>query len=111
MNRIVQPIAYALAAIYLLVDAIFIGLAKPIADWVAGHLVLRKLPATQSAMGLGRRPSRIEEIAGLDQITAALSIPCAFFRSPGSPRTGQTGFGLFGCHWAGSKRSGDIRCR
>lgn len=45
MNRIVQPIAYTLAAIYLLVDAIFIGLAKPIADWVAGHLVLRKLRA------------------------------------------------------------------
>jgi hypothetical protein len=45
VNRIVQPIAYALAAIYLLVDAIFIGLAKPIADWVAGHLVLRKLRA------------------------------------------------------------------
>jgi hypothetical protein len=45
VNRIVQPIAYALAAIYLLVDAIFIGLAKPIADWVAGHLVLRRLRA------------------------------------------------------------------
>ena len=45
MNRIVQPIVYTLAALYLLADAIFMGLAKPIADWVAGHLALRKLRA------------------------------------------------------------------
>jgi hypothetical protein len=45
VNRIVQPIAYTLAAIYLLVDAIFLGLAKPIADWVGSHFVFRRLRA------------------------------------------------------------------
>lgn len=45
MNWIVQPIAYTLAAIYLLTDSIFTGLAKPIADWVASHLALRRLRA------------------------------------------------------------------
>jgi hypothetical protein len=29
----------------LLVDAIFLGIARPIADWVAGHVVLRRLRA------------------------------------------------------------------
>ena len=50
MNRIVQPIAYTLAAIYLLVDAIFLGIAKPIADWVADHVVLRRLRAWISSL-------------------------------------------------------------
>ena len=45
MNRIAQPIAYTLAATYLLVDAIFLSLAKPIADWVADHIVLRRVRA------------------------------------------------------------------
>lgn len=45
MKRILQPLAYTLVAIYLLADALFIGLAKPIADWVAGQIALRKLRA------------------------------------------------------------------
>jgi hypothetical protein len=43
VKRILQPVAYALVAIYLLADALFIGLAKPIADWIAGYLTLKKL--------------------------------------------------------------------
>jgi len=45
VNRIVQPVAYTLAAIYLLADALFIGLAKPMADWIARHIGLKKLRA------------------------------------------------------------------
>ncbi len=45
VKRILQPVAYTLAAIYLLADALFMGLAKPIADWVAGHIALKKLRA------------------------------------------------------------------
>jgi hypothetical protein len=45
VKRILQPVAYALVAIYLLADALFIILAKPIADWVASYLPLMKLRA------------------------------------------------------------------
>ena len=43
MNRILKPITYVLAAVYFLVDAVFIAVAKPVSDWLAKHLVLRKL--------------------------------------------------------------------
>ena len=43
MNRILKPVTYVLAAAYFLVDAVFIAVAKPISDWLAKHLVLRKL--------------------------------------------------------------------
>ena len=43
MNRILRPITYFLAAVYFLVDAVFIAIAKPVSDWLAKHLVLRKL--------------------------------------------------------------------
>jgi len=45
LKRIMQPVVYTLVAIYLLADALFIGLAKPVANWVAGHLALKKLRA------------------------------------------------------------------
>ena len=43
VNRILKPVTYVLAAAYFLVDAVFIAVAKPISDWLAKHLVLRKL--------------------------------------------------------------------
>ena len=45
MNRILKSITYVLAAIYFLVDAVFMGVARPISNWVANHLVLRRLRA------------------------------------------------------------------
>ena len=45
MNRILKPVTYVLAAIYFVVDAAFIVVAKPISTWIAKHLVLRKLRA------------------------------------------------------------------
>ena len=45
MNRILKPVTYVLAAIYFLVDAAFIAVAKPLSNWIAKHLVLRKLRA------------------------------------------------------------------
>ena len=45
MNRILKPVTYVLAAIYFLVDAAFITVAKPLSNWIAKHLVLRKLRA------------------------------------------------------------------
>ena len=43
MNRIWRPVSYFLAVVYLLVDLIFIGVAKPISNWVGGHLIPRGL--------------------------------------------------------------------
>lgn len=45
MNRILKPVTYVLAAVYFLVDAAFIAVAKPVSNWIAKHLVLRKLRA------------------------------------------------------------------
>jgi hypothetical protein len=45
VNRILKPVTYVLAAIYFLVDAAFIAVAKPVSNWIAKHLVLRKLRA------------------------------------------------------------------
>ena len=45
MKRILKPVTYVLAALYFLVDAAFMAIAKPISDWLAGHVVLRRLRA------------------------------------------------------------------
>ncbi len=45
MKRILRPLIYVLAAVYFLVDAVFMAVAKPVSDWLAGHIVLRRLRA------------------------------------------------------------------
>ena len=45
MNRILNVITYVLAAIYFPLDAVFVAVAKPISNWIANHLALRKLRA------------------------------------------------------------------
>jgi hypothetical protein len=45
VNRILKPVTYVLAAVYFLVDAAFIAVAKPMSNWIAKHLVLWKLRA------------------------------------------------------------------
>jgi hypothetical protein len=45
VDRILKPIAYVLAVLYLLLDAVFMTVAKPIANWMAKRLALRKLGA------------------------------------------------------------------
>jgi uncharacterized membrane protein len=45
VNRILKPITYVLAVVYFLVDAAFVVVAKPISNWVARRLNLRKLRA------------------------------------------------------------------
>jgi hypothetical protein len=43
VKRILKPVTYALAALYFLADAAFIAIAKPISNWLAKHVVLRRL--------------------------------------------------------------------
>jgi hypothetical protein len=43
MKRVLKPISYVLAALYLFVDVIFAGIAKPISDWLARRFELRQL--------------------------------------------------------------------
>jgi hypothetical protein len=45
VNRILKPVTYVLAAVYFLVDAVFMTLSKPVSNWIAKHLELRKLRA------------------------------------------------------------------
>ena len=45
VKRFLKPVTYVLAAVYFLVDAAFMTIAKPISDWAANHLVLRRLRA------------------------------------------------------------------
>jgi hypothetical protein len=45
VNRILNVITYVLAAIYFVVDAVFMAVAKPVSNWIARHLALRKLQA------------------------------------------------------------------
>jgi hypothetical protein len=43
-REVAAPIVtYVLAAVYFLVDAVFMAIARPISDWIASHLVLRRL--------------------------------------------------------------------
>jgi hypothetical protein len=43
VKRILKVLTYIAAGLYLLVDAIFMTVAKPIANWIDKHLPLRKL--------------------------------------------------------------------
>ena len=43
MKRILTVLTYIAAGLYLLVDAIFMALAKPIANWIDKHVPLRRL--------------------------------------------------------------------
>jgi hypothetical protein len=43
LNRIVKPFVFVVAAIYFLVDALVLTLARPIARWLAGHWVFDRL--------------------------------------------------------------------
>ena len=45
MKQFLKPVTYVLAVVYFLVDAAFMTIARPISDWVANHLVLRRLRA------------------------------------------------------------------
>jgi hypothetical protein len=45
VKRMLKPVTYVLAALYFLVDAAFMAIAKPISDWLARHVVLRRLRA------------------------------------------------------------------
>lgn len=43
MNRTLKPVAFLLAATYFLVDAIFLTVAKPLANWIADHWITENL--------------------------------------------------------------------
>jgi uncharacterized membrane protein len=43
VKRILKVLTYIAAGLYLLVDALFMTVAKPIADWLGKHVVLKRL--------------------------------------------------------------------
>jgi hypothetical protein len=43
VKRILKILTYIAAGLYLLVDAIFMTIARPIADWIARHVALKRL--------------------------------------------------------------------
>ena len=45
MKQLLKPVTYILAVAYFLVDAIFMAVAKPIADWMGKHLEFPRLRA------------------------------------------------------------------
>jgi len=45
LKRILKPITYILAAIYFLVDAVFMAVARPISRWFARHFEFKRLRA------------------------------------------------------------------
>ena len=45
MQRILKPITYVLAAIYFLVDAVFMSVARPISRWLSRHFEFKRLRA------------------------------------------------------------------
>jgi hypothetical protein len=45
MKRILRPVTYVLAAIYLLADMLFAGIAKPISKWIARKFKMPRLCA------------------------------------------------------------------
>ncbi|MDN5005804.1 hypothetical protein ACFQZO_33670 [Bradyrhizobium sp. GCM10027634] len=45
MKRILKPVTYILAAIYFLVDAVFMAVARPISRWLAQHFEFKRLRA------------------------------------------------------------------
>src|SRR3954462_12075431 len=40
VKRILKPVTYVLVALYFLVDAAFMAVAKPISDWLCPHFAL-----------------------------------------------------------------------
>ena len=69
MNRILKPVTYVFAAVYFLIDAVFIAVAKPVSVWLAKHF-------------------SAQEIKVLDQIAPALPIARAIFSSCDHSGTG-----------------------
>ncbi|UPJ56214.1 hypothetical protein [Bradyrhizobium sp. 192] len=45
MKRILKPVTYILAAIYFLVDAVFMAVAAPVARWIGRHVEFKRLSA------------------------------------------------------------------
>jgi len=45
VKRILKPVTYILAAIYFLVDAVFMTVARPVARWIGRHFEFRRLRA------------------------------------------------------------------
>ncbi|MET4804258.1 hypothetical protein [Bradyrhizobium sp. LB11.1] len=45
MKRILKPVTYILAAIYFLVDAVFMAVARPISRWLGWHFEFKRLRA------------------------------------------------------------------
>jgi hypothetical protein len=45
VNRFLKPVVFLLAAIYFLVDAIFLTVAKSLANWIAKHWIFESLRA------------------------------------------------------------------
>lgn len=43
LDRILKPVICTLAAIYFLVDAIFMTVARPLANWIAEYWIFRSL--------------------------------------------------------------------
>ena len=45
MKRMLKPITYLLAAIYFLVDAVFMAVARPVSRWLGRHFEFKRLRA------------------------------------------------------------------
>ncbi|MCP3465407.1 hypothetical protein NLN62_34880 [Bradyrhizobium sp. CCGUVB23] len=45
VKRILEPVTYILAAVYFLVDAVFMAVARPISRWLGRHLEFKRLRA------------------------------------------------------------------
>jgi len=45
VNRFLKPLIFLLAGIYLVVDALFIAVARPVANWVSGQRIFEGLRA------------------------------------------------------------------
>jgi hypothetical protein len=50
VKRIVRPLIFVLAAIYFLVDAVFMTIARPVAEWTAEHWAFCSLRAWIAAL-------------------------------------------------------------
>jgi hypothetical protein len=45
VNRALKPVVFLLAAIYFLVDALFMIVARPLSNWIAAHWILESFRA------------------------------------------------------------------
>jgi hypothetical protein len=84
VDRILKPVVYFLAAMYFLVDAIFLTVAKSLANWVTAHWISERLRLWIVEL----RP---------------LSHACILRFACGCPRAGQTNGGIFNRY--GSRRN------